>query len=77
MDALAAQIVLKLLLDCTGEQKVFCSLRCSTDGAVGVVSCSNLLYTCVRYDVPRRMRVIVVSFPRSCMRAVLDLEADI
>ena len=43
MDALAAQIVLKLLLDCTVEQEVFCSLRCSTDGAVGVVSYSNLL----------------------------------
>ena len=44
MDALAAQIVWKLLLDCTGEQELFCSLRCSTDGAVGVVSYSNLFY---------------------------------
>ena len=38
MDALAAQIVLKLWLDCTGEHEVFCSLRSSTDGAVGVVT---------------------------------------
>ena len=42
-DALAVQIVLKLLLDWTGEQEVFCSLRCSIDAAVGVVSYSDLV----------------------------------
>ena len=69
-------VVLKLLLDWTGEQEVSCSLLCSTDGAVGIASLSDLVLTSVHHAVPCSL-----SFDRcvvgSRIDTVLDLVADI
>ena len=43
LDILATQFVLKLLLDLSSQQEVFCSLRFSRGGAVSGVSYSDLL----------------------------------
>ena len=62
-------------LDWTGQQEVFCCLRCSTDDAVGVVSL-DLVYAYVRLALSSAYAGDRFNLP-SRLDAVLDLVADV